>query len=114
LALALALALPAGAGPATDAQAKKSKRQPYTLLFGTVFDEAGRLVRGAKVGVRAKEGKGRWESQTDQQGEFAVHLPTTKAVYTVEAKAPGLEPGRREVEVAGEDRVDVVLQLKRP
>ena len=95
-------------------QARKSKHQPYALVFGTVFDQDGRLVRGAKVDVRAREGKGHWESQTDIQGEFAVRLPVGRGVYIVEARAPGFEPDRKEVEFSADERVDVVLHLKRP
>lgn len=109
----------AAESPAVETSDKPSKKQqPYCLLFGTVFDETGRLVRGAAIEVRAKEGskekKKRWESRTDIQGEFAVHLPAGKAVYTVEARAPGLEPDRKEVEFSADERVDVVLNLKRP
>ena len=123
LLLVITLAIPGflggllgAAGPGD--KPSKSKQQPYCLLFGTVFDETGRLIRGARVEVRAKEGpkegKKRWESQTDVQGEFAVHLPAGKAVYTVEAHAPGLEPDRKEVEFSSDERIDVVLHLKRP
>ena len=119
LALTLAISGFLGGPPkATEPGDKPSKKQqPYCLLFGTVFDETGRLVRGATIEVRAKDSKGgkkRWESQTGIQGEFAVHLPAGKAVYTVEARAPGLEPDRQEVEFSVDERVDVVLHLKRP
>ena len=108
--LVLLVAL-AGAPAGLDQKAKK--HQPSCLLFGTVFDDRGFLVRGAKVDVKAKAGKGRWEAASDGQGEFAVHLPVAKAVYTVEAGAPGLETDRKETECSGDERVDVVLHLKR-
>ena len=92
----------------------KDKRQPHALLFGTVFSEDGRLVRGARVTVKPKEGKGKWETGSDGQGEFAVHLPVGKAVYIVEVQAAGMEPGKKEVAFEGEERQDVVVQLKRP
>ncbi len=117
LALALVVSQPGVAGAPTLAgkdKARKSKSEPYALLFGTVFDESGRLVRGAQVQVRQRQGKGHWEAQTDSQGEFAVHLPVGKAVYTIEARAPALLPDRKEVEFAADERVDVVLHLRRP
>ncbi len=118
----LSLAVPAvllvgllclGAGDAASQKSGKNKRQPYALLFGTVFNEDGRLVRGAKVTVKSKETKGKWETGSDTQGEFAVHLPAGKAVYTVEVQAPGLAPGKKEVAFEGEERQDVVVHLKR-
>lgn len=95
-------------------QKKPGKHKPYALLFGTVFNEDGRLVRGAAVTVKPKETKGKWEAISDTQGEFAVHLPAGKAVYILEVQAPGLGPGKKEVAFEGEERQDVVVHLKRP
>jgi hypothetical protein len=94
------------------AAAQKSG-QPYALIVGTVFfEDSGRLVRGAKVEVKQKEGRKRWESSTNMEGEFTFRLPAGKAVYIVEARAEGRAPDRKEVEITGEERVDVVLHLK--
>ena len=109
LVLVTALLLAAGAGVAQ----KKSRNQPHALLFGTVFGEGGRLVRGATVIIKVKDGKGKWDAQSDMQGEFAVHLPPVKAVYVVEAQAPGMVPDSKEVAFEGEERQDIVLHLKR-
>ena len=92
---------------------KSTKNKPYALLFGTVFNEDGRLVRGARVVVKPKETKGKWETGSDNQGEFAVHLPVGKAVYILEVQAPGLAPAKKEVTFEGEERQDVVVHLKR-
>ncbi len=104
-----------------DSKARKSKYQPYALLYGTVFDEGGYLVRGAQIEVRARQpaeaGRRhteRWESRSDSQGEFAVRLPVARAVYIVEARAAGFLPDRKEVEFSSDERQDVVLHLKRP
>ncbi len=110
LVLAAALIL----SPAPQNQKKPSKKaQPSCLIFGTVFDDRGFLVRGAKVDVKVKAGKGHWEAASDGQGEFAVHLPLPKNVYIVEAAAPGLETDRKETECEGDSRVDVAMHLKR-
>ena len=106
------------AGPVSEAEGSSQKRvkdkhKPYALLFGTVFNQDGRLVRGARVTVKPKEGKGKWETGSDTQGEFAVHLPAGKAVYMLEVQAAGLEPGKKEVAFEGEERQDVVVHLKR-
>ncbi len=86
--------------------------QAYAVVVGTVFYEDGRLVRNAKVEVKQKEGRKRWESSTNMEGEFAVRLPAGKAVYIVEAQAPGQAPDRKEVEITADERVDLVLHLK--
>ncbi len=101
-----------------DGKARKSKYQPHALLYGTVFDEGGRLVRGAQIEVRPRQDTQqrteRWEARSDSQGEFAVHLPVGKAVYIVEARAPGFTADRKEVEFTSDERQDVVVHLKRP
>lgn len=105
----LAAALPASEKPA----APQKPHQPYALVVGTVFfEDSGRLVRGAKVEVKQKEGRKRWESSTNMEGEFAVRLPAGKAVYIVEAQFEGRAPDRKEFEVTGDERVDVILHLK--
>lgn len=116
--LLVALAgLLAGAGPPSPAQKDKPKKgkkdYSYALLFGTVFEENGRLVRGAGIRVSEKEGKKRWEATTDVQGEFAVHLPAKAAVYLVEVSAPGFQGARQEVAFAGDERQDLVFRLAR-
>jgi hypothetical protein len=102
--LVVALAgLFAGASPPSPEQRDKPKKSKkdysYALLFGTVFDENGRLVRGA--GIRVSE------------NEFAVHLPAKAAVYLVEVSAPGFQGDRKEVAVTGDERQDLVFRLAR-
>jgi hypothetical protein len=93
--------------------AAQKRLQPYALLYGTVFyEENGFLVRGARVEVRVKDGKKRWESKTNDEGSFAIQVPAGKAVYIVEAQLSGREPDRKEVAVENDERVDVVLHLK--
>lgn len=92
---------------------KKKEAYEYALLFGTVFDENGRLVRGAEARVRQKEGKRHWEATSDNQGEFAVRLPAGSAVYIVEATAPGFTRDSKEVSFTGDERQDVVLRISR-
>jgi hypothetical protein len=114
LALALAAA-PALGSPPGSAQKQKSrdnkKDYSYALLFGTVFNGEGRLVRDAQVRVRQKDGKKRWEAASDGQGEFAVHLPPGAAVYLVEVSAPGLQTESKEIAFSGDERQNVVFRL---
>ncbi len=106
-----------GLGPESDRQDQPRKKRkeaaPYALLFGTVFDESGRLVRGASVRVRQKEAKKQWEAVSDTQGEFAVHLPAAPAVYLVEATAPGFSRDSKQVSFTADERQDVVLRISR-
>jgi len=98
---------------AAFAAAGQKPGQPYALIVGTVFfEDSGRLVRGAKVEVKQKEGHKHWESSTNLEGEFSFRLPAGKAVYIVEAQSEGRAPDRKEVEITGDERVDVALHLK--
>ena len=92
---------------------KKKHAYEYALLFGTVFDDTGRLVRRAQVHVREKEGKRRWEATADGRGEFAVRLPTVPAVYVVEATAPGFTRDTKEIRLAADERKNVVMHISR-
>ncbi len=92
---------------------RKKETQEFALLFGTVFDENGRLVRGAEIRVRQKEGKRQWEARTDTQGEFAVRLPPVSDVYIVEATAPGFSRETKEVSFVADERQDIVFRISR-
>lgn len=113
LCLAIAGPVPGGAGEKAKDGKRKKEAASYALLFGTVFDETGRLVRGAQVQVREKDGKRHWEQVTDSQGEFAVHLPAGAAVYIVEASAPRATRDSKEVSFTSDERQDVVLRISR-
>jgi hypothetical protein len=96
-----------------SAAAAQKPGQPYALIVGTVFfEDSGRLVRGASVEVKQKEGRKHWGSSTNMEGEFSLRLPAGKGVYIVEARAEGRAPDRKEVEITGDERVDIVLHLK--
>ena len=110
---ALLLCLLALAHPcAQAAEKKKPKPAPQALLFGSVFQENGFLVRGARVVVSNPDRpKDRKETVTDVQGEFAVRLPAGKARYTVEVSAQGFASAKKEIEVAGDERIDLTFRL---
>ena len=111
LALVLWLTIPA----ARQAQAsgkKKPKVAAEAILFGSVFQENGFLLRGARVVVwNAEQPKERKEALTDMQGEFAVRVPAGKARYTVEVSAKGFAAGQKTVEIEADERVDLSFQL---
>src|SRR5262245_29151204 len=114
-ALLLVLALTAGsAGAQRAGRRQKPPAGNPAVIAGSVFREDGFSVRGARVlvlnSVRPKERK---ETTTDLQGEFAVRLPAGKASYAVEVSAEGFTPGRKTVEIAGDERVDLTFHLVR-
>jgi len=109
LAAGLALAL---LGMAGAAEKKKSKFVPQAILAGTVFQESGFLVRGARVVVyNVERPKDKKEAATDVQGEFAVRVPAGKGRYTIEVGAPGFASASKTVEVAGDERLDLTFRL---
>ena len=109
LAAGLALVL---LGMAGAAEKKKSKFVPQAILAGTVFQESGFLVRGARVVVyNVERPKDKKEAATDLQGEFAVRVPVGKGRYTIEVSAPGLVSASKTVDVAGDERLDVTFRL---
>ena len=90
---------------------KKAAAAP-AVIAGSVFQENGFLLRGARVVIvpseRPKEKK---EVRTDLQGEFAVGVPAGKASYKVEVSADGFAPASKIVEISGEERVDLTFRL---
>lgn len=60
------------------------KREPpkYALLYGTVYDAAGRHLYGATIKIRrAGSRKVLWEQTSDHSGEFAQRVPPGPADY---------------------------------
>jgi hypothetical protein len=69
---------PATAAPPPDVQPKngKTKPTPRFLIIGTVFNEKALSFPGVRVRVRlAGEKKFKWETYTNERGEFAVRVP---------------------------------------
>ncbi len=94
------------------ADKKKAKTAPQALIAGTVFQESGFSLRGARVVVFDTERpKVRKETLADMQGEFAVRVPGGKARYVIEASADGFVSEKKTVEVGGDERVEVTFRL---
>lgn len=63
------------------------KKDPYGLLFGTVWDAQGRPVYGVTVYIRpADKKKARWTLVSDHSGEFAQRVPAGDYVIWAEPK----------------------------
>jgi hypothetical protein len=98
------------------ADSQSHARDPYALLFGTVYGANDRPAYGVKIQIRrADQKKPKWELMSDHQGEFAQRVPAGKADYIVTADIktskgqpkPGLT-----VHVDNDERKDFVLRLK--
>jgi hypothetical protein len=90
----------------------------YSLIKGTVFTAQGRPVQGAKVvimrsDVDAKlQKKSRKEILSDRNGEFAFRMEVGPAKFRLTAEVKGLQTAEKEIEVSGDERVDVSMVLK--
>lgn len=103
---------------AGGAEKGKKSQEPYALIAGTVFQESGFILRGAKVTVkpdpeakpapRLKNAK----AVTDSRGEFAIRVPAAPVRYTVTVQAPGFRTQEKPVSISGDERVDLFFRLE--
>jgi hypothetical protein len=96
---------------------KKSKAEQYAesfLLYGNVYTDQGLALPGAEVKVRREDQKKpKWESNSDDRGEFAIRVaPGPK--YEITIKAKGYEPLTRMVDTWQQgNRVDLAFKMQR-
>jgi hypothetical protein len=108
---------------------KKSKEQPYALIFGTVYGPDNRPLYGVPIKIRrADQKKPKWEQTSDHRGEFAQRLPAGKAEYIVWTdvdlpkllrllgEQPARDPAAKNVRqvtvhIENDERVDIGLHL---
>jgi len=100
-------------------------REPYALIFGTVWGPDDRPIYGAKVKIRrADQKKAKWELISNHTGEFAQRVPAGKADYIVWIDAKDLKGLKSSdgnqlqlstevtVSIANDERQDIGLHLK--
>jgi len=104
---------------ALGAGAKDKKEQaPYALVAGTVFQENGMSLPGARIEiVPASELQGarkfkKLEAVSDSRGEFAFRVPVEEMTYKLTARAAGYIAQEKTTQAAGEVRVDVFFRLE--
>ncbi|HBY59332.1 MAG TPA: hypothetical protein DEH78_05890 [Solibacterales bacterium] len=91
---------------------------PEALIAGTVFREPGFALPGAEVTVDPDQKKPkklkvkRTVLRSDARGEWALRVPAEPLRYTVTVKAAGFQTVTRDVEIHGEERADVYVELK--
>ena len=112
LASLLLLLLP---GPGTSGERPRRGPEPYGLIAGTVFRDPGFAQPGAEVTLSAASGSSNFKAMkavSDRRGEFAFRVPPRPGEYRVSVKLKGFEPERKDVTIAGEERVDLTFNLK--
>jgi hypothetical protein len=113
LALCLLLLAPACV---LRADSESHARDPYALLFGTVYGPNDLPAYGVKITIRrADQKKPKWELTSDHQGEFAQRVPAGKADYVIAANvktSKGVPKPEVTVHVEKDERKDFVLHVK--
>src|SRR6185437_1415863 len=98
------------------ADSQPHARDPYALLFGTVYGANDLPAYGVKITIRRlDQKKPKWELTSDHQGEFAQRVPAGKADYVVTADiktSKGQPKPEVTVHVDKDERKDFVLHLK--
>jgi hypothetical protein len=96
------------------AQKRLDPKQPYCLIFGTVFGPDERPAAGVKVKIRRADEKKPIELVSDRRGEFAQRFPAGTADYLIWADLKdkqAAEKTRVKVHVEKDERQDVTLHL---
>lgn len=91
---------------------KSSPKQPYALLFGTIWNAEHRPVAGVTIRIRRTEDKkARWTLMSDRRGEFAQRVPAGAHDYVVWVDLKGRKPLETTVHIDNDERVDFGLHL---
>ena len=82
------------------------------VIVGSVFNESGRSLPGARV-VVAPEGapKKKRQAASDGRGEFAVRVPAGAGRYVVSVEAQGFAAQSKTVEVFESEKTSVTFLL---
>jgi len=99
--------------PFARSDSKSHARDPYALLFGTIYGPDQRPIYGIKIKIRRSDQKKvKWELVSNHQGEFAQRVPAGKADYVVTADVKGQPKPELTVHVDNDERKDFTLHLK--
>lgn len=110
--LAIALMLAAACQPSA-AGSQQHERDPYALLFGTLYGPDDRPAYGVKIKIRrSDQRKAKWELFSNHQGEFAQRVPAGKADYIISADVKGNPKSELTVHVENDERKDFVMHIK--
>ncbi len=105
------LSICAAAVAVSAAGTAQKTRQPDFLVHATIFNDQGFTVANARVRMSvAGEKKWRWETASDDEGEFALHVPQG-AHYTLRVDAKGYQVLTQDIDTTQDDRADLSLHL---
>ena len=97
---AAAIVLPLLLGVLLAAPKKKRDQAPLGVIAGTVFQESGLLLRGARVKAVNKDNpKLKGEAVSDRRGEYAIRVPAVETSYVVTVTAKGFEAQEKTADV---------------
>ncbi len=97
------------------AEKPRKTAAPLAVIAGTVFREPGFALPGAEITLALEKPPAKakpMKAVSDSRGEYAFHVFTGEARYTVSVKAKGFEPQQKTAVATGGTRTDVVFQLK--
>ena len=96
------------------AQNKPGKKPaPYAIVAGTVFRDPGFAQPGAAVvlALKSAPGKKLQEHISSPRGEVSFRVPPGPNTYVLTASLKGFQTARQEIEIQGEEQMNVSLLL---
>ncbi|HVF49426.1 MAG TPA: carboxypeptidase-like regulatory domain-containing protein [Pyrinomonadaceae bacterium] len=85
------------------------------FIRGSVFNEAGRSVPGARVELALVQPDGSLKKIdgriTNETGFFVFRLTPERARYRITVKADDMQPGTQEVEIEGSGRSNIAITI---
>lgn len=114
VALVIATCVGAGIVSLTAGDKKPDPRQPYALIFGTVYGPDQQPARGIKVKIRRDGDKKPIELLSDNHGEFAHRFPAGKSDYLVWADLKDKQAAEKtqvKVHIENDERQDLTLHV---
>lgn len=83
------------------------------VVAGSVFDQSGRSLRGARVLVVSEDApKKKQQAVSDGRGEFAVRVPAGSGRYVVTVEAKGFAAQSKTVEVFESEKTSITFLLE--
>jgi hypothetical protein len=100
---------------------KEHAKEPYALIYGTVYGPDDHVVQGVRVLIRKSDAKKpKYELVSDSRGEFAQRVPVGPANYVISAdpksfpKKTEMKPGKEvTLHINADERQDTSLHLEK-
>lgn len=100
-------------GVSLSIQAADKKAAAEGVIAGSVFNESGRSVPGARVVIAPEDApKKKRQAASDGRGEFAVRVPAGTGRYVVTVEAKGFAAQSKTVEVFESEKTGVTFLLE--